>query len=316
VDVNDGAVEELVRTEVQVQMMKEDIEETLMKLAEVRAQELEAVKELKKSSKKTEDSEENSEKKEGSVTIKEETEVTTKSDDTHKQGSDAATESAVKEDKIADETKEVPSVALEKLGSLTLEKQRILCQIANIVSQLGPMEDSIEVQLRNLNHVKSDITSDKTVCEVSGNFMSARDADERIAGTCTCVCLSCVLEMKFSFHRLTLAAMNRKSITAHYAGKQYVGWKLVRDKLKDMIKQYGKYGPPRPGGGAGEAPLMSYQQSQRRDGGGGYRGNDRRVSQDGRWERGGGGYGGGGGGGYGRRNDRGGGYGGGGYRRR
>ena len=59
---------------------------------------------------------------------------------------------------------------LQKLGSLTLEKQRLLCQIATIMSQLGPLEDSIEVQHKNLNHVKSDITSDKTVCEVSGNF--------------------------------------------------------------------------------------------------------------------------------------------------
>jgi RNA-binding protein Luc7-like 2 len=54
---------------------------------------------------------------------------------------------------------------------------------------------------------------DKTVCEVSGNFMSARDADERIA--------------------------------AHYAGKQYVGWKLVRDKFADMQQKYGRFGPPR-----------------------------------------------------------------------
>jgi hypothetical protein len=45
-------------------------------------------------------------------------------------------------------------------------------------------------QQGNLNYVKSDISTDKTVCDVSGNFMSAR-ADERIA--------------------------------AHYAGKQYVG---------------------------------------------------------------------------------------------
>ena len=82
-----------------------------------------------------------------------------------------------------EEEKQAKKAALEKLGVLTLEKQRLLCQIANIMTQLVPTEDSIEPQLRNLNHVKSDITSDKTVCEVSGNFMSARDADERIAGT-------------------------------------------------------------------------------------------------------------------------------------
>merc|ERR1711966_527496 len=105
--------------------------------------------------------------------------------------------------------------ALEELGRLTLKKQKLLCQVANIVSQLGPLEESIEVQHLKLNFVRSDTTTDKTVCEVSGNFMSARDADERIA--------------------------------AHYAGKQYVGWKLVRDKFQEMIKKFRNYrGPPPP----------------------------------------------------------------------
>jgi hypothetical protein len=83
-----------------------------------------------------------------------------------------------------------------------LEKQAILCDISRKLGQLGPLQESVETLSRNLNHVKSDITTDKTVCEVSGNFMSARDADTRIA--------------------------------SHYAGKQYVGWKLVREKFKEM----------------------------------------------------------------------------------
>ena len=112
------------------------------------------------------------------------------------------------------------------LGRLTLEKQRLLWDTARTISQLGPLKEQIETQWRNLHYVKSDIAADKTVCEVSGNFMSARDADERIA--------------------------------AHYAGKQYVGWKLVREKFQEMIKEYGRYGPPPPdrsgrdmGGGLG-----------------------------------------------------------------
>ena len=188
VDVNDGAVEELVRTEVQVKLMKEDVEETLLKLAEVRAKEQEIVKELKEKSESSKDVKKedgDSEKKGDSETkedgaddakIKEEADAAVKTEEN--ETADATTT----ETKETEEEKQASAAALEKLGVLTLEKQRILCQIANIMTQLVPTEDSIEPQLRNLNHVKSDITSDKTVCEVSGNFMSARDADERIAG--------------------------------------------------------------------------------------------------------------------------------------
>jgi hypothetical protein len=107
----------------------------------------------------------------------------------------------------------------------------------------------------------------------------------------------------------------------------------VRDKFKEMIHKYGKYGPPRPGGGmrdvrdvGGGAPLMSHQQYQqqqsyRRDGrgggggggatggAGGHRGvSDRRGlrADGGRWERGVGV--GNDRGGFGRRDDRGGEY--------
>lgn len=153
-----------------------------------------------------------------------------------------------------------PSKESIELGKVTLEKQKVLCDIANMLSQLGPLQEGVEQQEKNLNHVKSDITTDKTVCEVSGNFMSARDADERIA--------------------------------AHYAGKQYVGWKLVRDKFAEMLQKYGRYGPPPPmRGGGGPPPHMGPPPRS-----GGY--GDRRGS---------GGYGGDrGGGGYGRDRDRGG----------
>jgi broad-specificity NMP kinase len=100
------------------------------------------------------------------------------------------------------------------LGSLTLEKGRLLFDIGQLINRITPLQDDVVYHRRQLDYVKSDVSTDKTVCEVSGNFMSARDADERIA--------------------------------AHYSGKQYVGWKLVRDKLAEMQKIYGRYGPPPP----------------------------------------------------------------------
>jgi LUC7 N_terminus len=110
-----------------------------------------------------------------------------------------------------------------ELGQLTLQKQRLVYDISQLITLLASQHDSVESQRRHLNYVKSDISTDKTVCEVSGNFMSSRDADERIA--------------------------------AHYSGKQYVGWKLVRDKLQSMIQKYGRHGPPPPGSRENGPPL-------------------------------------------------------------
>jgi len=160
------------------------------------------------------------------------------------------------------------------LGRLTMQKQQILFDMANTMSRLTPMQEAVEQQHRNLNYVKSDISTDKTVCQVSGNFMSSRDADERIA--------------------------------AHYAGKQYVGWKLVRDKYKEMVQKYGRYGPPPPANLGGSGGGGFNNEGDRR--GGGY-GRDQGGRGPGRFsDRGGGG---GGypprGGGYGGDRDRGGG---------
>ena len=148
-----------------------------------------------------------------------------------------------------------------QLGQDTMKKQLILFELANLIAQLAPLEESIDSHRRNLNYVKSDISTDKAVCEVSGNFMSSRDADERIA--------------------------------AHYAGKQYVGWKLVRDKFAEMLQKYGRYGPPPPGrdGIESSGPMLAME----RGGGGGGRYTDR--GGRGRFDGGGGGYRGGGGGG-------------------
>ena len=178
------------------------------------------------------------------------------------------------------ETKAEESSDLQvELGRITMQKQQILFDMANTISRLSPSQEAVDQQHRNLNYVKSDISTDKTVCQVSGNFMSSRDADERIA--------------------------------AHYAGKQYVGWKLVRDKYREMVEQYGRYGPKPPSKGApgpggynderGHSRDMNsneYQDRgrgrrfgggggfQSRGGGGGF-GGDRGPGGGGRWERGG-----------------------------
>jgi len=101
-----------------------------------------------------------------------------------------------------------------ELSKLRLEKQHLLQQVRAKLQQLAPLHEAVEHQTKQVYFVKTDISADKTVCEISGNFMSSRDADERIA--------------------------------AHYAGKQYVGWKLVRDKLKEMQRDYGRMGPAAP----------------------------------------------------------------------
>jgi len=90
---------------------------------------------------------------------------------------------------------------------LEVEKAKLttLLELQSLVLQLPPLRDNTDNLLRQLQYLRSDTSTDKVVCEVSGNFMSSRDADERIA--------------------------------AHYAGKQYVGWKLVRDKLKELQKR-------------------------------------------------------------------------------
>ncbi|KAL7576325.1 hypothetical protein ACA910_018143 [Epithemia clementina (nom. ined.)] len=215
--------------------------------------------------------------------VKEETEETDKPLDPSQDEAPMA-----KRQKLADvDNKTVETLELQlDLGRITMEKQQILFDMANTISRLAPLQDAVDQQHRNLNYVKSDISTDKTVCQVSGNFMSSRDADERIA--------------------------------AHYAGKQYVGWKLVRDKYKEMMAQYGRYGPKPPSKGGPGAPYNDDRHGGygrdnqpgdyhdrnrgRRFGGGGAGGlpprggggfggdrGDRGPPHGGRWERGGGG---------------------------
>jgi hypothetical protein len=177
-----------------------------------------------------------------------------------------------------------------KLYALSAEQQKVIGNIANLTNTvIVPLRDQLGNITKQLYYVKTELSADKTVCEVSGNFMSFRDAEERIA--------------------------------AHYAGKQYVGWKMVRDKFKELDQKARNWrpthdGPPRgpppgygrDGGGYGGPPPgrgRNYDRGYGGRGGGGYRRDDRSRSRDDRWERDRG-YGGGGphGGGYRRNNDR------------
>ena len=167
-----------------------------------------------------------------------------------------------KEDKDEAEEQKLQDLQME-VGKLTLARQQVVYEVAQLTTRLASLIEENEAQLRNLNYVKSDIVTDKTVCEVSGNFMSSRDADERIA--------------------------------AHYAGKQYLGWKLVRDKFAEMQKTYGRHGPPPPASRRDTGNLPSHQhrapmRDQRGGGGGGFSrggGGGGHYGGGGRWERGG-----------------------------
>lgn len=304
IDVDDAAVEQLCRNQIMVEHLTSQVEVALMRLGQLRQTEGSLSMQLEaKAKEKNQEKEVKEEEGDESAVVKEEDSAAPIKQEDAEETAPIEQENAEERTNTVsgnDENEHTPIQPESiELGKITLEKQKILCDIANMLSQLGQLQEAVETQARNLNHVKSDITTDKTVCEVSGNFMSARDADERIA--------------------------------AHYAGKQYVGWKLVRDKFREIIKKYGKYGPPPPMRGGGPPPRMAPpsrgdQRGDQRGGrggygdrGGGFRerpndgygGGDRRGGPGGpgRWERGGGsgGYGrGGGGGGYGRDRDRGG----------
>ena len=161
----------------------------------------------------------------------------------------------------------------EKAKEAAAEELTTLLELQSLVLQLPPLRDNTDNLLRQLQYLRSDTSTDKVVCEVSGNFMSSRDADERIA--------------------------------AHYAGKQYVGWKLVRDKLKELQKrgfrgEGGSVGGADPRGGGGYGVGGNNGRGPPRDDRGGYGRGPPQGYGGGRDNRGG--YG----GGY--RDDRGGGY--------
>jgi hypothetical protein len=202
-DVEDAAVEALVADLWRLEDMTEDWQKLVQQLDAVLLEEDKAKKQLEPilEARKLAQAEKNKEEEEEQQQQQQENaenKPSSEENDTHTNSEDAT---------------ELKILQLE-LGKVALKKQRLLFEISHIMSLLAPLQESVQSQRRNLDYVKSDISTDKTVCEISGNFMSSRDADERIA--------------------------------AHYAGKQYVGWKLVRDKYKEMMQTYGRYGPPPP----------------------------------------------------------------------
>lgn len=283
IDVDEAAVEQLCRNQIMVEELTDRVEDALEKLSQIKQKEENLSKQLETKAKEKKQVKEEAEAKQGEVNSSDESAPIKTEDDSADAPAEEAPEKEDEKEQIS--IPQQPSLESIELGKIMLEKQRFLCDIAQMLSQLGPLQETVQLQSKNLNHVKSDITTDKTVCEVSGNFMSARDADERIA--------------------------------AHYAGKQYVGWKLVRDKFREMIKKYGKYGPPPPMRGGGPPPRMGgpSRGGGRGDrGGGGGWGRDRgppppndyrgggdrdrrgppprgRDGSPGRWERGSGGGG-------------------------
>lgn len=295
-DVDEQAVEALARNQLEFDFLHKKLEtDLLVELDKIVEQEEKLKAELSTLLEEQREKDEKSKEK-----VKEEEEEETKKEEGEgeetKDKEEAKDEVKVKEEeseaKEETETKASEQAPVEKnpriqplqieMGKATLQKQRVLWETARVMSQIAPLQESMEGQHRNLMYVKSDIAADKTVCEVSGNFMSARDADERIA--------------------------------AHYAGKQYVGWRLVREKFKEMIGKYGRYGPQPPDrsnrggpGGPGGPPMGMHNRGgggpprgggYGRGGGGGHRGGGY-GDRGGGYGRGGGGYGDRGGGGRG-----------------
>jgi hypothetical protein len=155
-------------------------------------------------------------------------------------------------------------------------------KIANILtalSQMNALNNKTKPLLQTLHTLPSTITSQKIVCQISSNFLSSKDANDRLA--------------------------------AHYDGKSYKGWKLVREKLEELRRCYPGFNANNPSGYPGYAAR----------GGGGYGNNGYNnngygnVYNNGRGGggRGSGGRGGGGRGGNWNQNRGGGGGGGGGY---
>uniref|UniRef100_A0A7S2LLV4 Uncharacterized protein n=1 Tax=Leptocylindrus danicus TaxID=163516 RepID=A0A7S2LLV4_9STRA len=102
---------------------------------------------------------------------------------------------------------------------MSIKETKLIESIMHKIMEVAPLKEQIASVKRSLYYIRADFQTDKTVCEVSGNFMSSRDADERIA--------------------------------AHYAGKQYVGWKMVREKCKELDEKYRNLPPLQPRGAGG-----------------------------------------------------------------
>jgi hypothetical protein len=276
-DVNERALEQLCIAELEMEKLLAHVLEKNKELEIIMQQEKDEQEQRKKQKieEKKEEPESSNEEKEAEDDDKF---ADADTDDADQKVNDQATDTHGAESEPPNADDEGNTTCTD----LLLKRQRLLWELARLMQQYAPVQQAVEQQRAELEIVRADIASDKTVCEVSGNFMSARDADERIA--------------------------------AHYAGKQYVGWKLVRDKLKEMIQEYGRYGPPvgdrgraRSGGddryggggdrygGGGDPRYSSAGGGDRHGGRGGDRYRDRGGGNRGYDGRGGGGYGGHGG---------------------
>jgi hypothetical protein len=253
-EMDEGALQELARLTIDLESMEADLE---MLMAELEAL---VAKQTELEDKVTDDVAVKTETEEAVAVKTEETVVSVESPEepplqepalvVKTEDSAATTTNPQQQHTDIDTATESPSTTHDGPSSLQIElhntiikKQHVLFELARKLQHYAPSRDAHAFCLKNLHYIKSDISSDKTVCDVSGNFMSARDADERIA--------------------------------AHYAGKQYVGWKLVRTKLKELQDRYGRFGPPPPGRGPPPLPPIPPPPHNNNRGGGG-----------GGWERG------------------------------
>ena len=87
------------------------------------------------------------------------------------------TDQVEKEDDHSKADEDQLKVLKSKLYGLSSEQQKAIGIVANITSnKIVPLRDQLSNLTRELHYVKTDMSNDKMVCEVSGNFMSSRDA--------------------------------------------------------------------------------------------------------------------------------------------
>lgn len=122
----------------------------------------------------------------------------------------------LKNKRRAEKEMSISEEMLQKLAAIETEI-RAITEKCVAAAEEGNIDASQELSLKidGLKEEAERITNPKdikhtTVCEISGNFMSTRDNDERMR--------------------------------AHFEGKQFLGWKMVRDKLAEYTAR--GVGPP------------------------------------------------------------------------
>mmetsp|Transcript_15403 Transcript_15403/g.23867 ORF Transcript_15403/g.23867 Transcript_15403/m.23867 type:complete len:446 (-) Transcript_15403:2145-3482(-) len=174
------------------------------------------VKELKETQELLQQQKEKEQENEKQLECKSECKSEMKDDDADVQEEAKENSNEGKEEKTPDEPS---STTDDDANILSIKETKLIESIMHKIMEVAPLKEQIASVKRSLYYIRADFQTDKTVCEVSGNFMSSRDADERIA--------------------------------AHYAGKQYVGWKMVREKCKELDEKYRNLPPLKPRGAGG-----------------------------------------------------------------